>query len=133
VDCTGCTPGVDCDDVRALVLSLSLPRPINNNARLYTCTVDVPAGTAEGAYELSAFDCESSDPDGVALATTCTSGEVIVAQAPAPTATRTPNDHNGGGGGDCHIGSPALASPAWHLLGAAALLLARRRRHHRAA
>ena len=159
--CTGCTPGGDdCEDVRALVLSLGSPTAIRNNSRLYTCTVNVAEGTPDGTYPLMGTGCEASDPrghqpgdcsvsQGTTCAidddcpsgetcvphTTCTDGAVIVSQQPVPTATETPggNGGGGGGGGDCSITAAPGASHAWALLGPAALLFAARRRLRRAA
>jgi hypothetical protein len=79
-----CNAAGTCTGVRALVLSLSNVDPIADGATLYTCEINVSAGTPGGAYELTTTGVGASDPDGNALAATGVAGEIEVSTGPAP-------------------------------------------------
>lgn len=96
---SGCAPGVDCESIKALVLSFTDLSPLEDGTLLYSCdVVSVPAGsaaavvsgastgTAEGTFPVLCSEPGSSDPAGGPLSTTCSDGEVVVV---APTATPT--------------------------------------------
>lgn len=98
-----CSPGVNCESIKALVLSFSDLTPLPDGTLLYTCDVvsvpagsasatvsGVAAGTAEGVFPLTCSAPGSSDPDGNPLSTTCSDGQVeVIAPTPVPTATPT--------------------------------------------
>jgi hypothetical protein len=81
-----CTVGTTCTAIRALILSLSNVDPIPSGSRLYSC--DIATGD-EGTFPLTCSGPGSSDPDGVALDTDCTDGEVVVGGEPPITETPT--------------------------------------------
>jgi len=144
-----------CTAVRALVLSLANTFPIagtdsETGTRIYTCNVAIGAA-ATGVNALTCSNEGASDPDGGAIATTCTSGSVTVVDAtatatatstpppatptntsavtntPVNTATRTrgagDNDDDG-----CQVVAPVSSHTGWLLFAPAALLLWSRRR-----
>jgi hypothetical protein len=85
----GCS-GSSCTAFRALVLSFSNVDPIPDGSVLYTCNVDISPGAAAGSYPLAVSNVGMSTPDGQAIASAGTDGEIIVAGAPPPTPTATP-------------------------------------------
>ena len=85
----GCTVGTDCTGVRALVLAFANVNPIPNGATLYTCQVAISATAADGEYPLTCSNAGGSDPDGGAVRTGCTDGDVIVGLPPPGTSTAT--------------------------------------------
>jgi hypothetical protein len=98
---SGCrNPGStqDCTRAQALVLSLVNVFPIvPDGVVLYACNVRIRADAPIGVLDLecpgpqSASPPESSDPEGVDLATDCTSGTIQVVMATStPTPTPTP-------------------------------------------
>lgn len=58
-----CTPGTDCTAIRALVAGLDQPNntAIPDNTTLYTCTVDVAAGTPNGSLPLTNSNVQIAD------------------------------------------------------------------------
>lgn len=90
----GCTPGVDCSGVRAIVLSLSDDEPIPDGALLYTCNIAIGAAAAAGAYPLVAGPMLGSDLAAGPLLVLGIDGAVIVAEPPAPPC---PGDCDGSG------------------------------------
>jgi len=90
-----------CTGIRALVLSLSNTDPIPDGSVLYTCVVNIKSTAADGqTYPLDCSNAGASDPDGVALSASCTSGSVVVGgvgptntptNTGAPTPTNTPS------------------------------------------
>ncbi|MDX2170499.1 MAG: hypothetical protein SF182_25730 [Deltaproteobacteria bacterium] len=77
----GCTVGVSCTAMRALVLSLSDLSPIPDGV-LYTCKVAISPLAPAGTYPLSNYNLGTSDPDGNAQAVNGSDGAVIVGTAP---------------------------------------------------
>jgi len=92
---TGCTGGTDCESVKALILSFTNLTGIPDGSVLYTC--DVALGTATGNFAVTCTEPGTSDPEGNPLTTSCTDGEVTIAEPEAtptaePTATNTPEE-----------------------------------------
>ncbi|HSP95953.1 MAG TPA: hypothetical protein VL049_01735 [Candidatus Dormibacteraeota bacterium] len=85
----GCS-GASCTAFRALVLSFSNVDPIPDGSVLYSCNVNIAAGAAAGSYPLIVSNVGMSTPDGQAIASTGTDGEVLVTGGPSPTPTATP-------------------------------------------
>ena len=73
---SGCS-GAACTGVRALVLSFSNTTPIPDGSVLYTCNIVISA-SASGTLPLTCSNAGASDPNGNALTTTCSNGEVAV-------------------------------------------------------
>jgi hypothetical protein len=87
----GCV-GAACTAFRALVLSFSNVDPIPDGSVLYTCNVDIAAGAAPGSYPLTISNVGMSTPDGEAIDSTGTDGEIIVSGGgPTPTPTPVPS------------------------------------------
>jgi hypothetical protein len=82
----GCI-GAACTAFRALVLSFNNVDPIPDGSVLYTCNVDIAAGAASGSYPLTISNVGMSTPQGQAIVSTGTDGEIIVSGAPTPTPT----------------------------------------------
>jgi hypothetical protein len=59
-----CQPGMNCDAVRALVLSFQNTDPIPDRSVLFECDLDIAADAAPGRYAIAASDTGFSDPDG---------------------------------------------------------------------
>ena len=83
----GCTPGTDCDGVRALVLALDNVNPIPDGSVLYTCLVSIGSTVEDGTYPITCLNDGASDPDGHAVSTACATGDVIVGVQPTRTST----------------------------------------------
>jgi len=79
---SGCTVGTDCESIKALVLSFTNLSPIADGSVLYTCDIEVPAGTAPGEYELTCANPGASDPDGNSVDADCANGLVTVPDEP---------------------------------------------------
>jgi MYXO-CTERM domain-containing protein len=75
-----CTPGEDCDAVRAIVLSIADLEPIPDGARLFTCNVAISA-EATGEYPLACSNAGAGNTDGDKVGADCTSGTITVAEA----------------------------------------------------
>ena len=84
---SGCTPGTDCTGIRSLVLALDNVDPIPDGSLLYSCTVSIGSGVANGTYDLVCTNAGASDPDGGAVPTDCIDGELFVGVDPTPTST----------------------------------------------
>lgn len=94
---TGCTPGDDCDSVKALVLSFSNLDPLPDDVVLYTCDVALAGGTAAatvsgttGTFPIECSDAGASDPEGNPLTIECVDGSVTI-EEPTPTPTMIPD------------------------------------------
>lgn len=74
----GCTPGTDCDSVKALVLSFSNLDPIASGSVLYRCSATISPEAPPGTYPVSVREPGSSDENGVALTTEGADGEIRV-------------------------------------------------------
>jgi hypothetical protein len=83
----GCSPDVDCTAVRALVLALDNVDPIPVGSTLYACTVTLAADARTGVSPLTCAHSGASDPDGKALPTMCSDGEITIDFFPIPTPT----------------------------------------------
>jgi MYXO-CTERM domain-containing protein len=90
---SGCA-GSACNGVRALVFSLQSPnRLIPNGSVLYTCPVNILAGTANGMYPLTCANTVlsfPSPPGGQVPGVTCDNGSVTVGPVEIGTPTNTP-------------------------------------------
>lgn len=75
----GCTPGVDCTTVRALVFSFEDRSVIPTGSTLYSCTVDVDATVPLGsALAVECSNAGASDVDAGKLETDCREGAITV-------------------------------------------------------
>jgi hypothetical protein len=77
----GCTAGVDCTSIRALILSLDSVDVIPAGSVLYSCVINVAATAPAGALPLICSLAGASDADGTALPVTCADGEILNHQA----------------------------------------------------
>lgn len=89
----GCTPGVDCTAVRAIVLSFRDAEPIPGDVELFSCRLRIASGAA-GVVPIVCGAAQTSPPQpGLQLAdayvTTCGGGGIVVNSA--PTSTPTPS------------------------------------------
>jgi hypothetical protein len=113
---------------RALVLSFHSADPIADGT-LYTCDVQIPAGTAPGRYRVACAEAGASDPDGSPIISRCQEGEIVVVDNTSRSAVEGPGASGSAGG--CQVGSTAAASglpvvPAF-LLAWGGLVVRRRR------
>jgi hypothetical protein len=76
----GCTPGIDCTGVRALILSTSNTAGIPHGATLYTCEVAIAADAPSGTYPLVAAMPQASDPNGEGLPVLASDGSIEVTE-----------------------------------------------------
>lgn len=107
----GCTVGVDCDRLRALIFSIGNTAPIANGAVLYTCRVHIASGAAPGRYPLR-FSAElASTPDGRSIELIASDGSIVVVAASAQSGVFV-TAAEGRGGGGCQIASPASGDAA---------------------
>lgn len=86
----GCSPGLDCTGVRALVTSLANFDPIPDGSILYTCTIDISPFAADGLHPLIASFVRASTPGGQPIPAFGTDGGVITSggmMPPTPTPT----------------------------------------------
>lgn len=83
----GCTPGVDCTAVRALVISFVDPSPIPSGSVLVTCNLAIAADAPGGIHPLPGTNCAATDAGATSLPTTCTDGSVTVNAAAASLVT----------------------------------------------
>jgi hypothetical protein len=92
---TDCTPGTDCESVKALILSFTNLTGIPDGSVLYTCDVALPGGSAAslGTFAVTCSEPGTSDPEGNPLTTTCSDGLVTV-EEPTPTPTPEPTSTN---------------------------------------
>lgn len=142
---------------RGLILSLANTTAIPQDTVLYVCTFTIAENAALGTtVPLACSNEGASDPDGGAIATTCVSGQIVVAvdntatptatatvpptttptntrgeTAAPPTATRTNTLRPPTGDTDddgCQVVAPVSSHMGWLLFAPAALLLWSRRR-----
>lgn len=76
----GCTPGIDCESVRALLITV--PTVIPDGSVLYSCDIAIGPDAAGGSYPLACVDPASSTPLGMPLSTACPDGAVTVVEPP---------------------------------------------------
>lgn len=122
----GCTPGVDCERARALILR-SNGVPIPDGALLYSCEVKVADNAAATTFPLNCAAASASSIAGKGLAVECASASVQVSSAAGGAAG--PSASSGGG---CAVAGGRTSQPgcaiAWLALPAVALIWRRRRR-----
>jgi hypothetical protein len=74
----GCTPGVDCTRVRALVVAFDNLTPIADGTLLYTCIVRVAAAAPTGTYALRVTTTSGSGPNAEYLPADGRGGAIVV-------------------------------------------------------
>lgn len=88
----GCTPGLDCAAVRAVVLSLRDVDPLPADVELFSCRLRI-ADRASGIVPLVCGSAQTSPPQARQLAdnypTTCSGGGLIVGNVSTDTPTST--------------------------------------------
>ncbi|MBX3025804.1 hypothetical protein KF840_12930 [bacterium] len=89
----GCTPGLDCATVRAVVLSFRNVAPIPGDVELFSCRLRLASGAA-GVVPLVCGVAQTSPPQAGnhlidLYPTTCSGGGIIVSSAGTSTPTRT--------------------------------------------
>jgi hypothetical protein len=85
----GCTVGVDCAGLRAVIIEPNL-LPIRNGSVLYSCDIKIAANAGAGSYPLACSSPSASSPGGGSVTAECSDGEVSVPP-------------QGDGGGSCRI------------------------------
>jgi len=85
----GCTIGVDCTSMRALILSFVNLDPIPDGP-VFGCSIDVSISAPAGVYPLLSSNTLASDSLGNALPLDGIDGAVIVSVPPTPTPTAAP-------------------------------------------
>jgi len=83
----GCTPGLDCTGVHALVLAAGEGNPLPDGATLYTCTMAIAANAPFGMYPLHASEPRASGPQGEVLPILASDGSVAVTSVTIPVCT----------------------------------------------
>jgi hypothetical protein len=73
-----CTPGIDCERVRAFVLALDNTDPIPDGSVLYRCAVQVASDASVGSYPLRSDNAVASDSRGNPVAARGRAGRVDV-------------------------------------------------------
>lgn len=121
----GCNVAGDCEQLRALVISIDNSDPIADGSVLYSCMVAIPADAVPGTYALRAIDPVASDPMGNRLDALATDGQVVIEQASSQNARSSQVPGSGSGGG-CQL-SAARSDAGW-LLAPLAVVVWRRRR-----
>lgn len=74
----GCSPGVDCQAIRAIVLSATSLEAISPDAVLYQCAVDIAGDAAPGRYPLMNSNALAADPLANPKELIAMSGEIVV-------------------------------------------------------
>jgi len=78
-----CTPGTDCDSIRAIIVAFDNVDPIPDGATLFTCAATIERSALPGTYPLRCSGPAGSDPAAHSVSTACTSGTITVLQ-PCP-------------------------------------------------
>jgi hypothetical protein len=73
-----CEPGVDCQNVDAVVAGPSGSPVIAEGSVLYTCRIAIPADAEDGTYPLDCSGLPATNAQGASVNSTCNAGEVIV-------------------------------------------------------
>jgi len=122
----GCTPGVNCERARALILR-SNGQPIPDGALLYSCEVKVADNAGASTFPLNCASASASSVAGKALAVNCANASVQVNTSVGGSA----DSSAASGGGGCAVRSGRTShsgATAWLVLPAAVLIWRRRRR-----
>jgi hypothetical protein len=103
----GCSPGVDCQAIRAIVFSMGIQKAILGDAVLYQCAVDIAGDAAPGRYPLTNSNALAADLLTNPAELSPVNGEIVVEVPPAPAAAAS----QGGmaapaAGGGCSVGPP---------------------------
>lgn len=75
----GCTPGVSCTAIRAIVLSLDDLAPIPDGSLLYTCQIDLPAEPG-ASFTLESLEVIATDERGEVVPSTGSSGMLRISE-----------------------------------------------------
>jgi YVTN family beta-propeller protein len=78
----GCTRGIDCNRVRAVIFAVDNVAPIADGSLLFTCRISVPLQTAAGSYALDLVGLKATDARGLALPVVGRNAALSVAGAP---------------------------------------------------
>jgi hypothetical protein len=128
----GCTPGSDCQAVRALILGYNTDL-IPDGSVLYMCNVAIAADAAPDVYMLASANAAASGPNGELISANATDGHVtVLASGTSQLLAARAADTTAAGSG-CQVGSSAEGWSGWMWLISAALLvlwLAPRARDH---
>ncbi|HEX7407793.1 MAG TPA: hypothetical protein VF515_09115, partial [Candidatus Binatia bacterium] len=142
----GCSPGVDCQAIRAIVFSVSRQEPILDDAVLYQCAVDIADDAAPGRYPLMSSNALAADILSNPAELSAVNGEIVVealppGTTPIPTSTAADGPKPAvaalqggvaapGTGGGCSTGPPLQTGwgNALALLALPAALFVRKRR-----
>ncbi len=106
---TGCSPGVDCTGVRALVIALDNVAPLPDGAMVYSCVVEVPTDAMPASYAVGCSNASASDPRGASLPLRCVDGSVSLQGANAPPPISDPSVD-----GTCYLGSTACSGNSFY-------------------
>ncbi len=80
----GCTPGADCNGVRAFVFSLTNVDPLSDDVSLYHCDVAIAAAAVPGTYPVVVSMAAASGPQAESLPVVTADGRVLVDEPPPP-------------------------------------------------
>jgi hypothetical protein len=118
-----CEPGVNCEKLRALVLSIANVDPIPDRSVLFECDLDIGADAAPGRYAIAASNAGFSDPDGNALDGGVTPGTLeVLGTGQQPAGIGGPSISDG-----CQLGGRRQSVGHGWLLAVLALFAMRRR------
>ncbi len=127
-----CTPGIDCQAVRALILGYNTD-VIADGSVLYTCNIAIGADAPPGVYTLAGANAVASDAHGNAISANATDGHVTVSASGANQLLAARAADTTAAGSGCQVGSAVEGWNGWMWLLLAALLWLRlvpRTRHH---
>jgi YVTN family beta-propeller protein len=123
---SGCTPGVTCERIRALIVGVSDVAPIPDGSVLYTCTAVIPPDAAPGTYRLGVSSVIASDPYGQRIPAAGADGAIVVS-ASGSTRARSPEQQDATPvAGGCETGHPQHGRAVFALLLPLAGLVLRR-------
>jgi hypothetical protein len=77
----GCTPGVDCAAIRAIIIAFDNLDTIPDGATLFTCSTTIERTALPRAYPLACAGALGTDPSAQEIPATCTSGSIVVQRA----------------------------------------------------
>jgi len=78
-DCEETPEDPACTGYKGIIISLEDVAEIPDGSLLYTCKVQITEAAQDGqTYELTCANPAASDPDGIAISTSCTSGQITV-------------------------------------------------------
>lgn len=86
----GCTPGVTCNSLKALILSFTNVTPIADGSVLFRCQAQISGAAPGGIYLLDSRLEGAANPNGAEVILSGVDGSIVVAAAPTPTPTAVP-------------------------------------------